>query len=323
MLDQIASFIQGHDRFAISTHISPEADALGSALAVYWALKRLGKRTVVVMRDPVPRNLDFLPGAAQVVGPGAFDDDAYEQAIFVDCARANRVGEELYERFQGRFLINLDHHGDNPRFGNLHHVRDRASATMVVDELLDALELPLNEALATCLYAGLVADTGAFCNANADAEAMASASKWVLAGADPHWISKNMFERQRLNEVQLMAHALAGAELRDGVVWCAVTHEAFCRYGVHPNDTDGIIGQLRSIDGAEVAVLFKEVDPGKVKVSLRAKGAASVNGIAQRFGGGGHVRAAGCFVEGALEAVAQDVLTCAWDELKAAPGAAW
>lgn len=320
MLDQIASFIQGHDRFAISTHISPEADALGSALAVFWALRCLGKRVVVVMRDPIPRNLDFLPGANQVISPNAFDDDAYEQAIFVDCARANRVGQELYERFQGRFLINLDHHGDNPRFGNLHHIRDRASATMIVDELLEALEVPLDETLATCLYAGLVADTGSFCNANTDAEAMAAASKWVEAGANPHWISKNMFERHRLNEVQLMAFALSQTESRDGVVWCAVPHEAFCRFDVHPNDTDGIISQLRSIQGAQVAALFKEVDPGKVKVSLRAKGEVSVNGIARRFGGGGHVRAAGCFVEGALEQVAQDVLACAWDHLRTAPG---
>lgn len=309
LLDQIASFIQGHDRFVISTHISPEADALGSALALYWGLKKLKKQALVVMRDPVPKTLDFLPGASQVLSPKALNDADFEQVIVVDCGHPKRVGEDLFERFKGHFLINIDHHCDNPRFGNLHHVRELASATMVVDELLAVLDIRLDATLATCLYAGLMADTNAFRNANVDAAALACATRWVKAGALPHQVAKNMFERQSWQEMQLLAYALSATRLDDGVIWCTIPQSAFEQFAVHPNDTDGIIVQLRAVEGVDIAILFKEIDKDKVKISLRAKGDVPVNKIAQQFGGGGHLKAAGCFVEGPLDQVTEAVLT--------------
>ena len=183
-MDPIASFIQGHDRFVISTHISPEGDAVGSALAVQLALERLAKRSQIVMRDPVPRNLEFLPGAKAILSAKQLNDDAYEQVILVDCATSKRVGPELYDRFKGRFLINIDHHCDNPRFGNLHHISDQASATMVVADLLKALQIPLDRDIATCLYAGLLADTNGFRNANVNAHVLATAAPAEAGLAD-------------------------------------------------------------------------------------------------------------------------------------------
>lgn len=309
MLDQIASFIQGHDRFVISTHVSPEADALGSALALYWGLRQLKKQAIVVMRDPVPKNLDFLLGVSEILSPKALHDEDFEQVIVVDCGHPKRVGKELFERFKGHFLINIDHHCDNPRFGNLHYVRELASATMVVDELFKVLDVRLDATLSTCLYAGLMADTNAFRNANVDAAALDSATRWVEAGTNPHQVAQNMFERQSWREMQLLAYALSATQLDDKMIWCSIPQSAFEQFDVHPNDTDGIIVQLRAVEGIDIAILFKEIDKDKVKISLRAKGDVPVNQIAQHFGGGGHVKAAGCFVEGPLDQVAEIVLT--------------
>lgn len=308
MLDQIASFIQGHDRFVISTHISPEGDALGSALAAYLVLKEMGKQAVVVMRDGVPHNLDFLPEVDRVIFPYQLDDDDYEQVMLVDCGKADRVGDNLFERFKGHFMINIDHHCDNPRYGNLHYVRELASATMVIDDVIEALGLSLNVELATCLYAGLMADTNGFRNANVNAGVLNIAAKWVSAGVDPHQVARNMFERQSWNETQLLAYALSSTEFEGGIAWCAIPRQTFDRFGVGHHQTDAIVSQLRSIAGVEISILLKEIDHNKVKVSLRAKGDVAVNGVAQHFGGGGHVKAAGCLVNDSLENVTQAVL---------------
>ena len=316
-MDPIASFIQGHDRFVISTHISPEGDAVGSALAVQLALERLAKRSQIVMRDPVPRNLEFLPGAKAILSAKQLNDDTYEQVILVDCATSKRVGPELYDRFKGRFLINIDHHCDNPRFGNLHHISDQASATMVVADLLKALQIPLDRDIATCLYAGLLADTNGFRNANVNAHVLVTAAQWVAAGISPHAIAENIFEFQSWSEFQLLAHALAAAKCQDGLIWCAISHEQLQRFDLQYYDTDGIVTQLRAVEGVQIALLFKEIEPTKVKVSLRAKGAQTVNHIAQHFGGGGHSKAAGCLVEGSLESVTKDVLAYARQHVSA------
>jgi len=307
-LDQIASFIQGHDHFAVSTHVTPDGDALGSALATYWMLKRLGKQAVVVMHDAVPRNLDFLPGCEHVIRPHELDEEQYEQVILVDCGSSKRVGKTLHNQFKGRFTINIDHHCDNPRFGSLHYVRELASTTMVLDELREAIGLPLDQEVATCLYTGLVTDTGSFCNASVDETVLSAATRWVHAGVDPHFVAQNAFERQSWNEVQLQAYALSSMQREQGIIWCALPYDVFERFHLTPHDTDRLVSQLRAIEGGEVAVLFKEIDHDLVKVSFRAKGELSVNAIAQHFGGGGHVRAAGCLLEGPMNTVVQSVL---------------
>lgn len=318
MLDQIASFIQGHDSFTISTHMSPDGDAVSSALGMYWILKKLDKKAVVVMCDPVPRHLDFLPGVEKVLLPKEWDEVHYEQAIVVDSGNAKRVGDQLYEGFRNKFVINLDHHVDNPGYGNMHYVAGHASATMVIDELREALGVPLDQTLATCFYTGLFSDTNGYRNANVDESVLDISTKWVGAGADPHFIAKNLFERQSWPEMQLLGYALSETHIEDKIIWCAIPHEIFGRFGVHPNDTDGIVGQLRSVDGIEVSAFFKEIDQDKVKVSLRTKSDLPVNSIAQHFGGGGHVKAAGCLIHDTLENATQMVIEKVREHMTAA-----
>jgi len=307
LLDQIVSFIQGHDRFVISTHISPDPDAVSSALAMDWLLRDLGKRTQIVLHDPVPRHLDFLPNVDRIQPPEELDS-SFEQVILVDCGKANRVGDALHERFQGHYVLNIDHHRDNPRFGHLHLVREWSSCTLVIAELAEAFGVPLTPPLATYFYTGLVGDTNAFRNANVDASSLATAAEWVATGADPRRVALNLFERQSWGEVQLMSYALSNLEREGKIVWCALPFGVFGRYGVRSTDTDWIIAQLRAIDEVEIAILFKEIERGRIKVSLRAKGALSVNDIAQAFGGGGHVKAAGCLLKGEMDEVVRSVL---------------
>ncbi len=313
MLDQIVSFIQGHDRFVISTHISPDPDAVSSALAMDWLLRDLGKRTQIVLHDAVPRQLDFLPDVDRIQPPEELDD-SFEQVILVDCGKASRVGNALHERFQGHYVLNIDHHRDNPRFGHLHLVREWSSCTLVIAELAEALGVPLTPPLATYFYTGLVGDTNAFRNANVDASSLATAAAWVAAGADPRRVALNLFERQSWGEVQLMSYALSNLDREDKLVWCTLPFGVFGRFGIRSTDTDWIVAQLRAIDEVEIAILFKEIERGRIKVSLRAKGDLSVNDIAQAFGGGGHVKAAGCLLKGEMDEVVQSVLAKAREQ---------
>lgn len=314
-MDQIVSCVQGHDHFVISTHISPDPDALGSALALQRALERLGKTSVVVLSDPVPLQLEFLPGAAGVLSPAALEGMAFEQVIVVDCASFKRVGDDLYERLKGHFLINLDHHVDNPRFGNLHYVRGAASCTLILDELIEALGLALDPELATCLYAGLMGDTNAFRTAEVKASVLTTAARWLEAGADHAAVTRNLFERKSWEEVQLLAYALNHLQREDGLAWCTLPLEVFSSADGRRLDTDWIVAQLRAIEGVEIAMLFKEIEPRRIKVSLRSKGQHDVNGIAQAFGGGGHLKAAGCLLEGTLEEATQAVLARVREQL--------
>jgi phosphoesterase RecJ-like protein len=269
------------------------------------------------MCDPVPRNLKFLPGVEKIRPAVTLNDDDFEQAIVVDCGSFNRIGDDAYERFNGRFVINIDHHMDNPRYGNLHFVNEYPSTTMMVDVLLQEIGVPLDEELATCLYTGLLTDTNAFRNSNVNVAAMEAAARWVKAGANPHYISQQIYEQQSWAEMQLMGYALSQAKRENDVVSCAIPLGIFDELNVHPNDSDAVMGQLRSIEGSQVAVLIKEIDSDKVKVSFRSKSDIAVNEMARHFGGGGHAKAAGCLIEGKLDDVVEQVLSYVREQLAA------
>jgi phosphoesterase RecJ-like protein len=308
-MEEIIDLIKDHERFAISTHISPEADAIGSALALRLILRRLGKEALVVIQDPVPQNLRFLKGTEGVKTPRDFGKFDPELWFVVDCAGLDRVGDRVVRLIEGsgKPIINIDHHIDNPGFGDYNYVRPIAAATQLVLELAQALGV-LEPEIATSLYAGIVADTDSFRNANTDAPALRDAAALVEEGARAREVTINLYERRRPGELRLLGYGLLNAHLEGSIIWCGLPLKTFAELGASSWETEHLVEDLRSLEGIEVAALFKELEGGRVKVSLRAKGDLKVNEVAQRFGGGGHEQAAGCIVEGALAAVEQLVL---------------
>ena len=307
-LEEIAKVIKEYERFAITSHLGPEGDSIGSQLALRLVLQHLNKETVMVNRDEVPYNLRFLPGADKMLKPQELRS-SFKVWLVVDCGDISRVGEEIQHLLkQSELIINIDHHLSNPGFGQINYVKPVASACQLIYELARHLGVRISKELADCIYTGIVADTDSFRNANVSHDVFQTAAELLAYGADSRRIAINLYERRQWSELKLMSYVLANAQLIDGIIWSAISKEVFAQTGTSVNETERLVDELRAIEGIEVAVLFKELDNGKVKVSFRAKDRFSVDGIARAFGGGGHEKAAGCLIVGKVADVEAQVL---------------
>jgi phosphoesterase RecJ-like protein len=290
-------------RFIVASHQNPDGDAIGSMLGMGRALAAAG-RDVVLWHpdpDPVPADLAFLLAPRERIRVDPPDDAAERTLLALDCASAARLGDRPPAELAG-LVVNVDHHHDNTRFGDVNLVDGRASSTAeLVLRLLRAAGLPLTRDVAEPLYVALVTDTGRFGYANATPEAHRAAAELIEAGVEPAPVSRRLYEERPLASVLLLGRALAGARaLLDGRLVLGVLAEAdFAAAGT--DDTEGIPEALRGVRGAEVAALAREVPEGW-RVSLRAAGeAVDVSAIVRETGGGGHRAAAGGTFPGSLE----------------------
>ncbi|MCS7197975.1 MAG: bifunctional oligoribonuclease/PAP phosphatase NrnA [Candidatus Bipolaricaulota bacterium] len=310
MISEIKAIIRAHGRFGILSHIGPEGDAIGSELALKFMLEQLGKETWVANRDLVPPSLRFLPGAEAVLHPTQLRSDEIEVWCIVDCGDLSRIGEDALKLLrEGQIIINIDHHHrDNPRFGHVNFVKEAASTTQLLYELAPHLQVTITPQIATCLYTGIVADTDSFRNSNVTPQVLEIAAQLLSYGVNTREIAINLYERRSLSELQLLGYVLQNAQLSGGIIWSAIPKSVFHKTNTSVTDTERLVEELRSVAGIEVAVLFKELENGKIKVSLRSKGRATVNSVARVFGGGGHEQAAGCVIPGDLAEVQERVL---------------
>lgn len=311
MISEVKAVIRAHARFGILSHIGPEGDAIGSELALKFMLEQLGKEAWAANRDLVPPSLRFLPGADELLHPTQLRSDEIEVWCVVDCGDLSRVGEDALKLFQeGQIILNIDHHHrDNPRFGHVNFVREAASTTQLLYELALALPVEITPQIATCLYTGIIADTDSFRNSNVTREVLEMAAQLLSYGVDTRKIAINLYERRSLYELQLLGYVLQNAQVTNGIIWSAIPKSVFHKTNTSVTDTERLVEELRSVEGIEVAVLFKELENGKIKVSFRSKGRATVNGVARAFGGGGHEQAAGCVIAGDLSEVQERVLS--------------
>jgi phosphoesterase RecJ-like protein len=310
MINEVKAVIRAHARFGILSHIGPEGDAIGSELALRFMLEQLGKEAWTANRDLVPPSLRFLPGADEMLHPTQLRSDEIEVWCIVDCGDLSRIGEDALKLLRdGQIVINIDHHHrDNPRFGHVNFVKEAASTTQLLYELAPHLGVTITPQIATCLYTGIVADTDSFRNSNVTREVLEMAAQLLSYGVNTREIAVNLYERRSLAELKLLGYVLQSAQITDGIIWSSIPTSVFRETNTTVADTERLVEELRSVDGIEVAVLFKELENGKIKVSLRSKGRAAVNLVARAFGGGGHEQAAGCVIPGELEEVQERVL---------------
>jgi phosphoesterase RecJ-like protein len=242
--------------------------------------------------------------------PTQLRSDEIEVWCIVDCGDLSRIGEDALKLLRdGQIVINIDHHHrDNPRFGHVNFVKEAASTTQLLYELAPHLGVTITPQIATCLYTGIIADTDSFRNSNVTREVLEMAAQLLSYGVNTREIAVNLYERRSLAELKLLGYVLQSAQITDGIIWSSIPTSVFRETNTTVADTERLVEELRSVEGIEVAVLFKELENGKIKVSLRSKGRAAVNLVARAFGGGGHEQAAGCVIPGELEEVQERVL---------------
>lgn len=310
---KLLKLIRDSDDFLIVTHIKPEGDAIGSALALALGLKKLGKRVCLLDRDPVPYFLRFLPSSNlfRQTPPGR----VFEALLILDCNTLERTG--FTDGLRTEKIGIIDHHilGRN-RSGSVSksltpvgYIDPEAPATgVLVYKVLKALKVAIDKQIATNLYTAILVDTGGFRYSSTNAESHRIGALLVDAGAEPWAIAKELYENSRINSIRLLALALSTIGMKDGVAWISVTEDMLRRTGSSSDDTEDFVNYPRGLQGVQVAAFFREDGSGYCKVSLRSKGRVNVAVVAEVFGGGGHAAAAGCRLKGSLESVRKRVL---------------
>ncbi len=304
---RIAELLKAGQPTVILIHRDPDGDAVGSGLALSLALEQLGQSVPVLCSDPVPARYHFLPETNRITGTVPQD---FAVAVILDAGDYSQLGELADVLGRAGRVVWIDHHRTNQGGGDIDYLDVGAAATALqVYRVIEALGARIDQPIATCLYCGLATDTGFFTFENTSAEALAVASELVRAGADSHWIAAQAQGRVGLAAARLRGRALASvATAANGrIVHAALTPGDFAAAGASQEDTNTIIDLLKLIAGGEVQVLFKAVSHNHWRVSLRS-GTKDVAAIAQQFGGGGHVPAAGCTITGSLPEVRARVL---------------
>lgn len=302
------------DSILLCAHVNPDGDALGSMLAVFWALRELGKDPVATFPEPF-RTADiyrFLPGLDELTAPDRLRD-SYDVVAVFDVASPGRLHELQHQARRANQLIVVDHHVSNTDFGTLAVVDPHAAATgQVAQRIIGALGVDLTKDIATCLYTALVADTGRFLYRTTTPEVFREAADLADVGVDVTEVSRHLFEESPFAYLSLLADVIAGAHLEAdlGLVWASVSDSDLARHGLTPDHAEPIIDMVRQTQEASVACLVKDFSPDGVRVSLRSRNDIDVAVISMSQGGGGHRHAAGFTapsVDAAIDAVREGV----------------
>lgn len=305
MIPIVALLQREEGSILVFSHENPDADTLGSALALYKFLKKKGKNVKVACKDNVPRFLDFLPGVEDVLRLPL--DEVFDLGIIVDASGFYRAGATV----NAKRKVRIDHHIGGDFYGEYDYIDpDAASTTCIIYKLLKEWdEEAIDSDIATNLYAGLATDTGFFKYSNTDAQVFRTAMELVQKGADPHHVYVMFSERESLGKMKLISKALETLKLyEEGLVaGILIRDEFFKQTGTKYEDSEGLVNYPRSIEGVEVAfAIIEKPKDGIWKVSLRSKGWADVAKIANFLGGGGHKYASGAKIVASSEGEALD-----------------
>jgi len=309
--EQIGHALREHQQFAVLSHVRPDGDALGSQLALGLSLKQLGKDVRIWNEDGMLEKYSFLPNAELLTKPSAEPEDV-DVAIALDTAIQNRLGRTVAAIKSAKLWINIDHHPSNPGYGDIVHVDPNAPATgQILFELIKNQKLPIDAAIAENLYVAISTDTGSFQYPNTTARTLEIAAELVRAGVDVGRVSQLTYENYPRRRIELLRELLGTMrfDAKDRVASFSLSLTTAKKLGVLPEDNEGLIDHLRAIRGVIAAVFFEELIDDKVRVSMRSKSEkVNVCAICEKFGGGGHVLAAGARVRGSLAEVEKKVL---------------
>ncbi|HEY1499403.1 MAG TPA: DHH family phosphoesterase [Acidobacteriaceae bacterium] len=305
-------------RFAVCSHARPDGDAVGAMLACGMVLTQLGKDADLISADPVPLIYRGLPCAPTIRHLASLEGD-YDAVILLEC---DGIQRSRLSGLEGRFLINVDHHATGKPFGHVNWIDTHACAVAeMVYRLAIAAGVEINPQIAACLYAGVLTDTGSFCYEGTDAHAFELARELVRHGADPAGIAREVYFSNPLSKMLLLGAALTNLRREGRIAWLWVTGQDMKRTGAAEEDCEGIVNYAIGIGGVEAAVLLRELPDHRVRLSLRSKGQLDVARIAASFGGGGHLHAGGCTLQGPLREATEKILdTIRRDLMTVVPG---
>jgi len=313
-LKKICAGIKKYNNFLITAHTNLEGDALGSELAFYSLIRKLGKQGLIMNQDGIPYGLDFLPNVkkARKLGSGS-SSVKFDCMVVLDCADLKRTGEVWKLNREQKPVLNIDHHISNQGFGSVHWVDGRASScSEMIYRIYKQMRLPITKPEAVCLYTGIMTDTGSFRYSNTTSFTHQAVAELLRTGVNVPLIYRYVYENLAMDETRLLIKLLPkiGFSAQGKIAYFTLRKNMLKGGAVSMDLGDQLLSFARSIKGVEAVVLFKEnpLLKGQVRVNLRSHGKVDVNKVAALFGGGGHKSAAGCTVHGDIGRISMKVI---------------
>ncbi len=322
-ISETEAFIRDNERFLVSTHLNPDGDGIGAAMAMKWLLVKLSKKAEIVLESDAPESLDFFQDYQWVLKYGKETEgmEKFSSVIMVDAPSMERAGDAANLIEDGAGILNVDHHVSNERFGTVNLIDlEAASSTQIVHEIIRELGVFVDPACAEYLFTGLVIDTGRFRFSNTTADTFRSASELVAAGAVPSRITERLFYYKTLETTRALGKFINSIDIHlNGLVATAqFDHDYILSDEWRNTNSEGFVNHALSIQGVEVAMFLREVEKGVTRASLRAKNDFDVNRLAGVFGGGGHAKAAGCTIRSPLAQAKAKLLDSAAAQMEVA-----
>jgi len=297
MLSQVVELIENKQNFAITTHVRPDGDGIGSSLGLCWLLRSLGKNAEVIASDGIPAAYLQLPGADEIRRVEEIDKE-YDAIFVIECSDAARPH---IKNLENQFVVNIDHHSTCAHFGSINWIDPTASAVgEMIYNLCKAIGGRITKEIAECVYLALVTDTGSFHFPNTTERTLKVASELVKVGVKPARISEAVYNSYPWSRIELMRQVLSSVK-RDAsgkVAWMRQTIGMKELSGAVDGDNNGFVNIPLAAKEVEAVVYMREAEPNFYRVSLRSKDGVNVARVAEKFGGGGHKNAAGCRVQG-------------------------
>lgn len=308
MLSQVVELIENKQKFAITTHVKPDGDGLGSSLGLCWLLRSLGKSAEVIVRGDIPNSYRSLPGADEIRQVEAVDRD-YDAIFVIECSDLARPG---INGLESELTVNIDHHATGEHFGTINWIDSTASAVgEMIYNLCKAIGGRVTREIAECVYMALVTDTGSFHFSNTTDRTLKVASELIKAGVKPAEISEAVYNNYPWSRIELMRQVL-GTVRRDEsgrIAYMRQTLRMREDAGAVDGDNNGFVNIPLAAKEILAAVYMREVGPNQFRVSLRSKGDINVAKVAEKFGGGGHRNAAGLRIEGDWDETEQEIVS--------------
>lgn len=314
-LDNILEEIKKADKIAILTHENPDGDAIGSSLAMKLALKQLGKEADIIIPE-FPKSFEFLPGANEIIKESNIEQ--YDVTFALDCASIKLLNGFVKYFDNAKTKIVIDHHSSNTMFGDFNYVdQDAPACAQLLLVIFNYFNIDVTQDIGTCILTGIITDTGGLRYEGVTAETFRFVAELCEKGVKVSKVYEQVFSSKTRAKFDLHRIALNRLEfLENGrVAFTYITKEDEEKVGASNGDYDGIVENGRDVEGVEVSVFLRETSTG-IKVSLRSKTQVNVSQVALIFGGGGHVRAAGCKIQGNIEQVKNQILNTVRGYLK-------
>jgi phosphoesterase RecJ-like protein len=303
----VAAALRERHSFILTSHARPDGDALGSQMALAFALRALGKHVRLIDRDPMPAQYRDLPGVGGIEYATAVSGEA-DAVVTLECSEIERPGLLGLERY---FLINIDHHLGNGMYGQVNWFDGTAAAcTEMVADIIDALGVSWTQDIATHLYLGIATDTGGFRHGPISPRTFEICRRIASTGVETSRLSRQIFDSFGIGRVKLTGKMLCNMELRHDSRLAVLEFDdaLLAECGATADDTEGLVNLPLGANEVTAVALFKPQSDGTCRVSLRSKPSVDVRAVATRWGGGGHKNAAGCTIQAPLAIVKRDIL---------------